>query len=80
MFSTGEWELVFLNGTTVTGAGMPPELWVKQPAQEKKETKGALDNRKGFRNMNAANGNMNAGKGNKNSGKRKPIRIIRLQG
>ena len=30
LFSTGEWELRFLNGTTVTGAGMPPERWVKQ--------------------------------------------------
>ena len=85
LFPTDEmesWQLRFQNGTTVTGAGMPPELWVKQPAKEKKETKGALDNRKGFRNMNAANGNMNmnAGKGNRNSGKRKPIRVIRLQG
>ena len=38
--STGEmksWQLRFLNGTTVTGAGMPPVLWVKQPVQEKKE-------------------------------------------
>ena len=49
LFSTGEWQLRFLNGTTVTGAGMPPERWVKQPAQEKKETKG--DNLKGLRQM-----------------------------
>ena len=37
LLSTGEmesWKLHFQNGTTVTGAGMPPVLWVKQPAQE----------------------------------------------
>ena len=52
LFPTDEmesWQLRFLNGTTVTGAGMPPELWVKQPVQEKLETKGSNDNLKGLR-------------------------------
>merc|ERR1711974_549890 len=33
------WQLRFMNGTTVHGAGVPPEIWVRQPAEEKKETK-----------------------------------------
>ena len=33
----------------MTGAGMPPELWIKQTVQEKKETKGSNDNLKGLR-------------------------------
>merc|ERR1719145_172667 len=34
-----EWELRFMNGTTIHGAGTPPEIWMKQPVQEKEETK-----------------------------------------
>ena len=52
LFPTDEmesWQLRFQNGTTVTGAGMPPALWVKQPVQEKLETKGSIDNLKGLR-------------------------------
>ena len=52
LFPTDEmesWQLRFQNGTTVTGAGMPPELWIKQTVQEKKETKGSNDNLKGLR-------------------------------
>ena len=41
----------FLNGTTVTGAGMPPALWVKQPVQEIKEKKGSINNLKGLRQL-----------------------------
>merc|ERR1711974_54553 len=33
------WQLRFMNGTTVHGAGVPPEIWVREPAKEKKETK-----------------------------------------
>merc|ERR1711974_207886 len=33
------WQLRFMNCTTVHGAGVPPEIWVRQPAEEKKETK-----------------------------------------
>merc|ERR1712189_171139 len=33
------WELRFKNGTTVHGAGTPPEIWMKQPVEEKEETK-----------------------------------------
>ena len=43
LFSTDEknadWELRFINGTTIHGAGTPPEIWMKQPVQEKEETK-----------------------------------------
>ena len=52
LFPTDEmesWQLRFQNGTTVTGAGMPPELWIKQTVQEKKNTKGSIDNLKGLR-------------------------------
>ena len=52
LFPTDEmesWQLRFQNGTTVTGAGMPPELWIKQTVQEKKKTKGSIDNLKGLR-------------------------------
>ena len=28
-----------MNGTTIHGAGTPPEIWMKQPVQEKEETK-----------------------------------------
>ena len=28
-----------MNGTTIHGAGTPPEIWMKQPVQEKGETK-----------------------------------------
>ena len=34
-----DWELRFMNGTTIHGAGTPPEIWMKQPVQEKEETK-----------------------------------------
>ena len=52
LFPTDEmesWQLRFQDGTTMTGAGMPPELWIKQTVQEKKETKGSNDNLKGLR-------------------------------
>ena len=43
------WQLRFQNGTTLTGTGMPPEIWIEQTVQEKKETKGSIDNLKGLR-------------------------------
>ena len=32
-YTDEEWQLVFKNGTKVTGVGTPPEMWVMQPAQ-----------------------------------------------
>ena len=52
LFPTDEmesWQLRFQNGTTLTGTGMPPEIWIEQTVQEKKETKGSIDNLKGLR-------------------------------
>ena len=52
LFPTDEmesWQLRFQNGTTLTGTGMPPEIWIEQTVQEKKETKGSNDNLKGLR-------------------------------
>merc|ERR1712157_552485 len=41
------WELRFMNGTTIHGAGTPPEIWMKQPVQEKEETKDVKKTKEG---------------------------------